>query len=76
MRVSQFSARDGAPWPPRCCELAVPAPTPPGAAFVRRKGGAPSFLSRRGMMFDAMYLAIGFGFLVVAVLYVVACDHL
>jgi hypothetical protein len=28
------------------------------------------------MMLDAMYLAIGFGFLAVAVLYVVACDRL
>jgi hypothetical protein len=27
-------------------------------------------------MLDAMYLAIGFGFLAVAVLYVVACDRL
>jgi len=27
-------------------------------------------------MLDVMYLAIGFGFLVVAVLYVVACDRL
>jgi hypothetical protein len=27
-------------------------------------------------MFDAMYLAIGFGFLALAVLYVVACDRL
>jgi len=27
-------------------------------------------------MLDAMYLAIGFGFVVVAVLYVVACDRL
>jgi hypothetical protein len=31
---------------------------------------------RRRMMFDAMYLAIGFGFLAVAVLYVVVCDRL
>jgi len=27
-------------------------------------------------MLDAMYLAIGFGFLVLAVFYVVACDRL
>jgi len=27
-------------------------------------------------MLDAMYLAIGFGFLALAVLYVVACDRL
>jgi len=27
-------------------------------------------------MFDALYLAIGFGFLAAAVLYVVACDRL
>jgi hypothetical protein len=27
-------------------------------------------------MFDAIYLAIGFAFLAVAVLYVVACDRL
>jgi len=27
-------------------------------------------------MLDAMYLAIGFGFLVAAVFYVVACDRL
>jgi len=28
------------------------------------------------MMLDAMYLAIGFGFLAVTVLYVIACDRL
>jgi len=28
------------------------------------------------MMLDAMYLAIGCGFLIAAVLYVVACDRL
>jgi len=27
-------------------------------------------------MFDAIYLVLGFGFLAVAVLYVVACDRL
>jgi len=27
-------------------------------------------------LLDAMYLAIGFGFLVAAILYVVACDRL
>jgi len=27
-------------------------------------------------MLDALYMAIGFGFLAVAVLYVVACDRL
>jgi hypothetical protein len=31
---------------------------------------------RRFLMLDAMYLAIGCGFLIVAVLYVVACDRL
>jgi hypothetical protein len=30
----------------------------------------------RIVMLDAIYLAIGFGFLVVAVLYVVACDRI
>jgi hypothetical protein len=30
----------------------------------------------RTVMLDAVYLAIGFGFLVIAVLYVVACDRI
>jgi hypothetical protein len=35
-----------------------------------------SLWQRRRMMLDAMYLAIGFGFLAVAVFYVIACDRL
>jgi hypothetical protein len=35
-----------------------------------------SLLRRRRMMLDAMYLAIGFGFLAVTVLYVITCDRL
>ena len=33
-------------------------------------------LRGRLVMFDAIYLAIGFGFLVIAVFYVVACDRI
>jgi hypothetical protein len=33
-------------------------------------------LERRSAMLDVMFLAIGFGFLAAAVLYVVACDRL
>jgi hypothetical protein len=36
----------------------------------------PLALVTETTMLDAMYLAIGFGFLAVAVLYVVACDRL
>jgi hypothetical protein len=42
---------------------------------MRRAGCACPSEGRR-MMLDAMYLTIGFGFLAVAVLYVVACDRL
>ena len=40
------------------------------------QGGSPLALVTETTMFDAMYLAIGFGFLAVAVFYVVACDRL
>jgi hypothetical protein len=47
----------------------------PGRSFETTRGAACA--SRwRFVMLDAMYLAIGFGFLVAAVLYVVACDRL
>ncbi len=61
---------------------AVTARTLSGAAATRlppslwTEARAPLALEWRGMMLDAMYLAIGFGFLVVAVLYVMACDRL
>jgi len=47
----------------RCERIADPRLT-----RVRQTGVQP--------MFDAIYLVLGFGFLAVAVLYVVACDRL
>jgi hypothetical protein len=41
-----------------------------------RRRRRPADLGWREMMLDAMYLALGFGFLIVAVLYVMACDRL
>jgi hypothetical protein len=75
MRFSRsFVARGGA-------AFALTQPSAGGTASTR----SPFCLERlappladewRPMMLDAMYLAIGFGFLVVAVLYVTACDRL
>lgn len=52
----------------------------PGRLYTRRcfrvEKAAPLALVTEMTMLDAMYLAIGFGFLAVAVLYVVACDRL
>ncbi len=36
----------------------------------------PAPVKRRRLMLDAVFLAIGFGFLALAVLYVTACDRL
>jgi hypothetical protein len=60
-----FAARRGA-----ACPL-----TP--LAFARDKRIRPAHCEqRRRIMLDVMYLAIGFAFLAVAVLYVIACDRL
>ena len=60
------------------CPLTSPfrrlASAPP--LFPRNEARAPLALGWRRMMLDAMYLAIGFGFLALAVLYVAACDRL
>jgi hypothetical protein len=53
-----------------------PTPFPQPALLRVEKGGSPLVLVTETAMFDVMYLAIGFGFLAVAVLYVVACDRL
>jgi len=52
------------------------APTPPGRRLSRGWKIRALFEIRRRLMLDVMYLAIGFGFLAVAVLYVLACDRL
>jgi hypothetical protein len=41
-----------------------------------RRCDAPLPMKLGEEMLDAIFLAIGFGFLVVAVLYALACDHL
>jgi len=48
----------------------------PAVVLARNEVGAPLAVEGRRMMLDAMFLAIGFGFLAAAVLYVVACDRL
>jgi len=57
--------------PPGTGDEFVPLGT--GDEFVPLGTGADEW---RMVMLDVIYLAIGFGFLAVAVLYVVACDRL
>ena len=45
-------------------------------AIFWRNTGRDAWSRRSSVMLDAMFLAIGFGFLAGAVLYVVACDRL
>jgi hypothetical protein len=47
-----------------------------GPADLSTRDGTPYASRWRSVMLDALYMAIGFGFLAVAVLYVVACDRL
>jgi hypothetical protein len=52
---------------------------PTGRAAVQRVVAAEFGLGARemeGAVFDAIYLAVGFAFLAVAILYVTACDRL
>lgn len=51
----------------------------PNSRFLSGNALVPSGISAdewRLVMLDAIYLAVGFGFLAVAVLYVVACDRI
>jgi hypothetical protein len=53
----------------------------PAIEIIRRRGdlsanGDAPRSRRRFIMLDVLFLAIGFGFLAVTVLYVVACDRL
>ncbi len=45
-------------------------------SFAAPRGASLRAAERRFVMLDAMYLAIGFGFVAIAVLYVVTCDRL
>jgi len=53
--------------------------TPPNSRFLSGNALVPPGMSAdewRLVMLDAIYLAVGLGFLAVAVLYVVACDRI